>query len=307
MAAAEQIGAYQIRLSEPPVLSRPPKVDVMIVVKGYFDDSQTTGKVWALGGYTGGFHHWAEFDSKWRIALAIHDVPYFHMREVSDPKGPFAKWLPSQGHQFEWAAFFGDLAKVINGARLTSICCLVRMEDLQRFNSERGLNLEPYPLAAYGCTLLAGKEYTGHPTELIFDHVEKVDSKLVKAREYADSDKFLGPDGVFDKIVTAPLPKDLTFRDVPALQAADFWVWEYRKNHLKMDSWWSLEDRPKQRGDEQWEHMERWVRDTHGGFEAATRKSAQALMTRPNMHCLIWHYQELCDAHEARGGVWALP
>ena len=110
----------------------------MGVAKGYFDDSQTSGKVWAIGGYTGD-HHWGEFDSKWPVMLAKHGVPYFHMREASDPKGPFAKWLPSQDHQPEWTAFLSDVAKVIDDAWLTSICCLVRIEDLQRFNAECGL------------------------------------------------------------------------------------------------------------------------------------------------------------------------
>lgn len=49
------------------------------------------------------------------------------------------------------------------------------------------------------------------------DHVEKVQSKLAQAQEYADSDRLYGvggehapPDGVFSKIVTAGLPKDIT-------------------------------------------------------------------------------------------------
>lgn len=117
-------------------------------------------------------------------------------------------------------------------------------------------------------------------------------------------DKLYGPQGIFDNVAALGLPKGDSYRNISAIQAADFWIWEYRKNHLMLDEWWSLEDRPKDWGDEQWEHMERWVEAKYGSFDAATRKSAQALMTRPNMYCQIWNYQELCDAHEARGGVW---
>src|SRR5262249_50618553 len=145
----------------------------------------------------------------------------------------------------ELADFFAGLAKVIEQSWVTPFCCLVRQKDLDRFNSDYGLRLEPYPLAAYGCMLLVGKEYRGHPVELIFDRVEKVESKLATARAYADSDGYYGPDGIFDDVIATGLSKGYTFKKVPALQAADFWIWEYRKNHLGMDEWWSLEDRPK--------------------------------------------------------------
>src|ERR1700682_4592185 len=307
MSALLRLGRAPIRLSQLSVFGRSPKDGVMAVIsdvlaKGWFDDTQTPGEVWSVGGYVGGFYQWEEFESSWPLALANHDVPYFHMREMADPKGPFAKWHPPQEHEAERAAFFLDLAKVIGRSGLVGFNCLVRLKDLARFNQEKGLNLQPYPLAAYGCMLLVGQDYLGKPTELTFDHVEKVDSKLVKAREYAASDTHHGPDGVFDSIVTIPLPKNLSFREIPALQAADFWAWEYRKNHLNLDEWWSLPDRPQNWGDEQWEHMNKWVTDKFGSFEDATRKSLTQLLRRSQFKCMIWHYGELCDAHEARGG-----
>jgi hypothetical protein len=167
-----------------------------VLPKGYFDDSLTGGQIWVLGGYVGNAFHWDEFDPSWKIALDTHEVPYFHMREMQNPKGVYAKWYPANEHKAELAAFFGDLAKVIDRSVLTPFCCLVRLKDLARFNAKKGLNLQPYPLAAYGCMLLVGKKYLGQPVELIFDHVEKVKSKLAKAQEYADSDSYYGPDGV---------------------------------------------------------------------------------------------------------------
>jgi hypothetical protein len=145
--------------------------------KGYFDDSQTTGQAWSLSGYMGNPYAWEDFDGLWRIALDTHGVPYFHMREMQDPDGVYAKWYPAKKHEAELAAFFSDLAKVIRQCHLYPFSCLVRLKDLNRFNAEHGLNLEPYPLAAYGCMLLVGKDYTGHPVELVFDHVEKVKSR----------------------------------------------------------------------------------------------------------------------------------
>ncbi|BAM88101.1 hypothetical protein S58_20940 [Bradyrhizobium oligotrophicum S58] len=72
-----------------------------------------------------------------------------------------------------------------------------------------------------------------------------------------------------------------------------------------MDEWWCLEDRPQVHGEEQWEHLRQWVEEKYSSFEQATRKSAQALIRRNDMKCMIWHYPELCDAHKARGGVWS--
>jgi hypothetical protein len=277
-----------------------------VMAKGYFDDSRTGDKLWSIGGYVGGNLHWEEFDAHWSMALSNHDVPYFHMREMADPNGPFSKWHPPEEHEPERSAFFLDLAKVIGRSHLTGFNCLVRMNDLARFNSAKGLNLQPYSLAAYGCMLLVGKDYPKNtPIELVFDHVEKVTSKLALARDYAESDHYHGSDGVFDLLVTTPLPKDITFRQLPALQAADFWAWEYRKNHLNLDEWWSLAERPQSWGDEQWEHMNQWVTGKFGSFEDATRMSLQELLRRSQFKCMIWHFQELCEAHEARGGVWA--
>jgi hypothetical protein len=274
------------------------------LAKGWFDDTLTNGKVLNIGGYVGSHGHWEEFENGWPMALANHGVPYFHMREMADPGGPFAKWHPPEEHEPERAAFFLDLAKVIGRSYLTGFNCTVRLEDLARFNAEKGLNLEAYPLAAYGCMLVIGQDYLNRPTELVFDHIEKAHSKLAKAWEYAKSDSYHGPDGVFDSMVTTPLAKELTFRTVQPLQAADFWAWETRKNHLNMDEWWSLPNRPDE-SDAQWEHMLQWVTDKFGSFEDATRKSLQELLRRTRFKNMLWSYQQLCGAHEARGGVWA--
>jgi hypothetical protein len=74
----------------------PPKDARMsgFLAKGYFDDTQTSGKVWGIGGYVGGHLHWDHFDAMWPMILSTHEVPYFHMREMADPNGVFSKWHP---------------------------------------------------------------------------------------------------------------------------------------------------------------------------------------------------------------------
>jgi hypothetical protein len=154
--------------------------------------------------------------------------------------------------------------------------------------------------------IIVGRHYLKIPTELVFDHVEKVQSKLATAQDYADSDKYWSPDEVFDNIALLPLAKAFSFRNVQALQVADFWAWEFRKNHLNMKDWWASEDRPKEYSDEQWENMVGWVEDRFGSFEDATRRSLQEMLKRiPRHEAIIWDYAQLCNAHRLRGGVWA--
>jgi hypothetical protein len=77
--------------------------------------------------------------------IARHGVPYFHMREMADPGGVYKKWHPFKEHYDEVAAFFADMTKVIGDCWLRSFFSVARVKDLEQFNSERGLNLEPYP------------------------------------------------------------------------------------------------------------------------------------------------------------------
>jgi len=228
----------------------------MGVLKGYLDDSKTDGQAWAVGGYVGGAHHWKAFDETWPVKLAVHGVPYFHMKEMHDPNGVYGKWNPPKEHQPEWIKFLGDMGGVIDHCYLLGIASIVRLRDLQRFNNETGLGIEPYPLALYGCMILLAQEYLGAlPIQLTIDHLEKVDLKASIARKYADSD-IVYP-GQFDEMIISPLRKEFTSKEVPTMQAADYIAWEYRKNHLNINDWFLLGDKPRD-FDERWEAFNDW-------------------------------------------------
>jgi hypothetical protein len=269
------------------------------VLKGYFDDSQSTGQAWAVGGYLGTHRQWVKFEKLWPAALTEHGVPYFHQREIGKPNGVYKKWHPLEEHSTELEAFFRGLVNVIADSGIIRFCSLVRMSDLQRFNLEFGLKLEPYPLAAYGCLCLVASIYPGVAIELVFDHVEKVSSKLAKARVYADSDG----QGRCGKIVTSPLAKNLTFKDIIPLQAADFSVWEYRKDHLGISDWFET----KQPTDptERRKHFEQWSSQKLGVKDPPMRKSAAALLESSGFRVIVWDYDNLREMHNSRGGVWS--
>jgi hypothetical protein len=224
------------------------------------------------------------------------------MREMADPRGPFGKWHPARAHQSELAGFMRDLAEVVSYSRLVAFCSLVRMQDLERFNAEYGLRLNPYSLAAYGCMIAVLREYEGFTAELVFDHVEKVDSKLARARKYAETDSYYA--GAFEKCVTLPLVKGITFRELPAMQAADFLAWEFRRNHENISEWFDFMDRPE--GSEaRAEHFDRWSLKKFGSESPPARKSLAALVEGNQIVPVIWDYDRLCEAHRLREGKWA--
>src|SRR5690242_19163323 len=94
-----------IRAADLCVLTWPPEARLVAVLSGYFDDSQSTGDVWVVAGFVGYLNQWEHFEHLWGAALDRCEVPYFHMREMADPSGPFAKWLPPEDHQDEIISF----------------------------------------------------------------------------------------------------------------------------------------------------------------------------------------------------------
>jgi hypothetical protein len=267
-----------------------------------FDDSQAPDDLWVIAGYVGYANQWDYFDELWTAALRRHGVPYFHMREMNDPSGPFAKWLPPQDHQSEVTAFFKDLVAAITKTNLRMISSAVWLRDLQRFNQETGLAIEAYPLAAFACMSCTAVEYDGLRVTAVFDRVEKVHSKLKTAREYADGDKYVFP-GLCDSITAVPLHEPLTARDVPTLQAADFIAWEVRKAHFKMKEW-QLSDRGNITDRwEQWQSYLEWTRQMTGA-DPVLRKSLDALLTGSRIKSIVWDYHQSVTTNEARRGIW---
>ncbi|MGP0095285.1 MAG: hypothetical protein ACLPKB_35830 [Xanthobacteraceae bacterium] len=276
----------------------------LIAATGYFDDSRTDGQVFTVAGFVGASPPWEQFEKEWPLMLARHDVPYFHMKEMADPNGQFKKWLPPQEHEAEVKAFFSDMASVIGECGFGAFGATVRIKDLERFNSEKGLELDPYSLAAYGCMVHIKQVYPTDIVNLFFDRIEKVKSRLDKAVKYAEADEYYT--GVAGFIQPIPIQKNLTFRNIRPLQAADFLAWEARKHHVQQNEWWEMEDRPET-WDARFQHYQEWSREKFGTRLPPPRKSLDALLKQMNFEGIVWDYRALNIAHEARGGVWACP
>ncbi len=270
--------------------------------KAYADDSKPNDRVWVLAGYMGHDYQWEDFERAWQEMLDRHDVPYFHMKEMAKPKGVYAKWYPPQEHEGERRAFFKDLTSVINDCYLRPFCSIVRMDDLERFNSEAGTKLEPYPLAAYGCMAVLAKEFEDIPVEIVFDHLDRVYSKLDKAFDYAKNDAYYPH--IAKRIIPIPLPESITWREVKPLQAADFLAHEMQKQHLRLDDWFAIPDKPIGQI-ERSAHMDNWALSKYGSIRPPARKTLDCLVDNgapPSV--IIWTYENLWQAHHCRGGVW---
>ena len=171
----------------------------MAVIKGYADDSRQGDRYWAVGGYAGHDLQWERFEAAWPKIMRKHGVPYFHKREMGELNGAYKKWHPMQDHAEEVKAFCVDIVELISECWLRGFFSITRTDQLERFNSETGLHLEPYPLAAYGCMAGLTSNLGGHGTiEVIFDHVEQVHSKLHTAWSYVETDGYY--------VSAAPLP-----------------------------------------------------------------------------------------------------
>ncbi|MDQ0470337.1 hypothetical protein [Labrys wisconsinensis] len=268
--------------------------------KGYMDDS-FKDPLLVIGGYVGGYLRWEFFEAEWSAVLGRHGVPYFHMKEMASPTGVYAKWHPIEEHKEEVRSFLSDLTKIITESRLVAILSLVRLADLDRFEKERKLKLDPYVLAIYGCMRGACEENPGFNTELVFDHFDKTSSRLRKASEYASHSSDLKDN--LPNIKLTPLNRDITSRKILPLQAADLAAWEFRKHHDNVKESLDLVQDILD-ADFAWEVQEQWILDRFGSHEKTMRKSAQALFVGNEVYPRIWDYKTLNEAHELQNGIW---
>ena len=289
-----------IRIRDFSVFFTPPPGALMGMLKGWFDDSRTE-PLWAVGGYVGGLHQWEHFEKYWPKALEAAGVPYFHMKEWARPNGIYAKWHPPQDHRKEVAEFMASLAAVVRNSYLHGISSIVRIADLERFNREKRLELEAYPLAVYGCLLLIDRYAPERAEiEIVFDRVEKAKSKIDIAEGYGERDSFWKkPRSVSATVLAEGIPLSC----VPALQAADLFAWEFRKHQERVGDWHLMGDIPVD-ADAAWEQMEKWILSRYPSHEAIARKSVIALIENGNFSNLVWDYRTLNEVHELRRGVW---
>ncbi len=207
----------------------------------YFDESGGDHLgLTCVCGFVASVNQWERFEFDWKIFLAKYDVPYFHMKEYSQSKGPFAKWADERMSATR-ASFMRDAAEII---KATTQCMFISMVVHEIFDlvdtkyRVRDVFSSPYALAGRLCVALANtwRRKTTMPLDM----------------EYVFEDG--GPDkGGLIKAMTArpsslPDPSFKPSRDMKPcnkwpdgrkgliqLQAADYLAYEARKLAVDME------------------------------------------------------------------------
>lgn len=197
------------------MLLKPPEKWLMIGLKAYLDDSggQDLHSV-CVAGYVGEVAAWEDFEVDWGNALSKHGIEYFHMSKVCDPSSPMYKFHGKENAP-ALRALLIDLVGAIQRAsrhRLIGIGGLTPTADLQRFNRERGRNLDATALGLFVALALLKQRYRDSTIEVLFDRVTKAEKKIALAKAYlATSPKgFVGEDDCLPVIRTPPAWAALT-------------------------------------------------------------------------------------------------
>lgn len=271
------------------------------MISACFDDSQTDPRLSIVAGLAGYANQWELFERLWGAVLAAHGVPYLHMREMAIPNGVFAKWHPAEKHEEEVTAFFKDVLSAIRDPYLHLFASVVYIQDLERFNSDKGLDLKPYSLAACACMTQLGRHYENLPVTAVFDRVDQIDDRLAIARSYAESD--VAAD-LTRSITSMLVPAGSTLKTILPLQAADLVVWEQRRAHASIERSRAGEHAPEKTPEQQWEEFRPWSRINRE--YPLQRKSLDALIDAGlAVDLFVWDYDRLSHADDLRGGIWA--
>lgn len=193
--------------------------------QSFFDESGGSDHGFiTVCGWLSTVERWQGFESEWKAMLAHYDVPYFHMKELSQFRGPFAKWMRDRAEREE---FFKDAARIIRDTVQIGFMCVVWYEAFRKVNERFHLKKHqrsPYAIAGRFCIARVNQYVLGTGATL---------------RDVAYVFEDGGPDagGLVDlaKRSNLKLPVFESSRDTEAnfatvqLQAADYLAYEVRK------------------------------------------------------------------------------
>lgn len=184
-----------------------------------------------VGGWLSSFVRWERFEVDWRLLLARYDVPYFHMKEFSQSRGPFASW---EGNEPKRSHFLGQAVSIIQSHVEFGVSCFVSLDVFESVNQNFMLEETfgcPYALAGRHCVARAN-EYlrrtrAGRLPEIayVFDDGDEGKGDLLNAvsRECGRYPTFWPSRDIVHK-KTGDVIKGMV-----QLQAADFAAYELRK------------------------------------------------------------------------------
>jgi len=278
----------------------------MAVLKGYFDDSGDTSlPALSVAGYVGTDRLWEVFERQWSAALALHEIPYFHMKEISDPRSPMYRFYGPE-NQTKLGALLGDLATALNRCwvlrEFAAMGCVVPIGALKLFNEARGRSIQALPLAIFTCDVHMQVYFEGKTVEAMVDRITKPEKNISLAKEYLTTSPTMK--GKPNLTALFPAKGDLNAKNVQPLQAADFAAWEIRKKYERLDPFFKSVDLSHVQSNAEYVYeYEDWL-DKSGLPFPDERKSLTALGDATTFKSVIWTYEVLCDEDDRRDGKW---
>lgn len=167
---------------------------------------------------------WKEFEADWKAMLARFDVPYFHMKEVAQFRGPFAKWYANRAERDE---FIKEAARLIRETVEMGVLVVVRYDAWRSLNLRYDLEKQwrsPYVLASRFCIARANawvreQGYTERDVQYFFEDGGPDMPGLVALAKR---------DALQIPAFRSGRDTELEYGLIP-LQAADFLAYEVRK------------------------------------------------------------------------------
>jgi len=105
----------------------------------------------AVCGYVASVEKWKRFEADWKRMLALHQVPYLHMKQLAHFKGPYQKWKNDENGR---VAFLRDAGAIVCGSADYGFLSAVWYSDFLKVNQQYYLaeNFHsPYALAGRFC------------------------------------------------------------------------------------------------------------------------------------------------------------
>ncbi|MGY8682881.1 hypothetical protein Q2941_34670 [Bradyrhizobium sp. UFLA05-153] len=279
----------------------------MTDLNGYFDDSGDNSlPALSIAGYVGTERLWQCFELQWTKALTKNAIPYFHMKEIPRPGSPLHKFNGKENAK-ALGVLLADLASALNSCwslrEFAAIGCLVPIDELKRFNAERGRSVEAIPLAIFTCDIIMQDYFKGKTIAAMLDRISKPDRAIQIAKEYLASSPVMK--GKPDLSSLFPAKENESAKTIKPLQAADFASYEVRRKWERLAPFFNEVDLSHVENNEQLRfEYDDWL-ERSGLTWPDERKSLTSLGDATTFRCPIWTYQVLCDEDDKRCGRWS--
>jgi hypothetical protein len=112
------------------------------------------------------------------------------MKETRDPASPLHKFNGKENEK-ALGVLLADLANALNSCwplrEFAAIGCLVSVNDLKRFDAERGRAIEAIPRAIFTCDIVVQDYFKGKTIAAMIDRITKPERAIGIAKEYLAS------------------------------------------------------------------------------------------------------------------------